>query len=117
MKTWSDISANKEFQSLTKGEQAMAASYFFDKHIAPNVGDADVAEAQQYFMDKAGLGDSGYAAYSGEGQETSGNRVYDTGLDVAKGAVSLGQSAVGLASMATGGLVGKGMRYLGYDPK
>ena len=44
-------------------------------------------------------------------------RVKDTGVDLAKGVVGFGQSAVGLASLATGGLVGEGMRSLGYDPQ
>ena len=40
----------------------------------------------------------------------------DTAIDVAKGAVGLGESAIGLADLATGNLVGKGWGELGYDP-
>jgi hypothetical protein len=41
----------------------------------------------------------------------------DMGIKVAQGVVGLGQAAVGLGSLATGGLVGKGARALGYDPQ
>lgn len=41
----------------------------------------------------------------------------DVGIKLAQGVVDLGSSAVGLGSLATGGLVGKGARALGYDPK
>lgn len=41
----------------------------------------------------------------------------DTGLDLAKGVVGLGESVVGLADLATGNLVGKGLDAIGYDPE
>jgi N12 class adenine-specific DNA methylase/tRNA1(Val) A37 N6-methylase TrmN6 len=41
----------------------------------------------------------------------------DMAIKGAQGVVGLGQSAVGLGSLATGGLVGEGMRAIGYDPK
>ena len=41
----------------------------------------------------------------------------DIGVKTAQGAVDLGQSVVGLASLATGGAAGKGMRAIGYDPE
>lgn len=41
----------------------------------------------------------------------------DVGIKLAQGAVDLGSSAVGIGSLATGGLIGKGARALGYDPK
>jgi N12 class adenine-specific DNA methylase len=41
----------------------------------------------------------------------------DVGIKLAQGAVDLGASAVGLGSLATGGLLGQGMRAIGYDPK
>ena len=41
----------------------------------------------------------------------------DVGVKLAQGAVDLGAAAVGLGSLASGGLVGKGMRAIGYDPK
>lgn len=40
----------------------------------------------------------------------------DTGLDLAKGIVVLGESAVGIADLATGNLAGKGLGLIGYDP-
>lgn len=43
--------------------------------------------------------------------------VGDMGIKAAQGVVDLGSSVVGLGSLATGGLVGKGMRAIGYDPK
>jgi hypothetical protein len=42
--------------------------------------------------------------------------IADMGVKAAQGVVDLGQSAVGAASLATGGLAGKGMRAIGYDP-
>jgi hypothetical protein len=41
----------------------------------------------------------------------------DVGIKLAQGAVDLGQSVVGLGSLATGGLVGKAARAVGYDPE
>jgi hypothetical protein len=41
----------------------------------------------------------------------------DVGIKLAQGVVDLGASAVGLGSLATGGLLGQGMRAIGYDPK
>lgn len=41
----------------------------------------------------------------------------DTGLDLAKGVVGLGESVVGLADLVTGNLVGKGLDAIGYDPE
>ena len=43
-------------------------------------------------------------------------RVADIGIDVAKGIVGVGESVVGIADLATVGLVGKGMEAIGYDP-
>ena len=40
----------------------------------------------------------------------------DMAIKGAQGIVGLGQAVVGLGSLATGGLVGKGMRKIGYDP-
>jgi hypothetical protein len=42
--------------------------------------------------------------------------IADMGIKGAQGVVDLGQSVVGAASLATGGLAGKGMRAIGYDP-
>jgi adenine/guanine phosphoribosyltransferase-like PRPP-binding protein len=41
----------------------------------------------------------------------------DMGIKAAQGAVDLGQSVVGVGSLATGGLAGKAMRAVGYDPE
>jgi N12 class adenine-specific DNA methylase len=41
----------------------------------------------------------------------------DMAIKGAQGVVGLGQSVVGVGSLATGGLVGKGMRAIGYDPQ
>lgn len=43
--------------------------------------------------------------------------VKDTGLDIAKGVVSLGESVVGIGNLVTGGLIGDGLAAIGYDPK
>jgi hypothetical protein len=45
------------------------------------------------------------------------DRVGDTAIDLAKGTIGLGQSVVGLGSLATGGLLSDGMRSLGYKPE
>lgn len=45
------------------------------------------------------------------------DRVGDTAIDLAKGTIGLGQSVVGLGSLATGGLLSDGMRSLGYEPE
>ena len=44
------------------------------------------------------------------------DRVKDVGIDIARGVVNAGQTAAGLASLATGGLAGKGLAAVGYDP-
>ncbi len=41
----------------------------------------------------------------------------DTGIDLAKGVVGLGESAVGVADLFSGNLVGEGLGSVGYDPK
>jgi hypothetical protein len=41
----------------------------------------------------------------------------DTAIDAGKGVVGLGESVVGLADLATGNLVGKGLGAVGYDPE
>lgn len=43
--------------------------------------------------------------------------VGDVGIKLAQGVVDLGQSAVGVGSLLTGGAVGKSMRAIGYDPE
>lgn len=48
---------------------------------------------------------------------TWGEAIADSGIDLAKGVVGLGESAVGLADLATGNLVGKGLGAIGYDPE
>lgn len=40
----------------------------------------------------------------------------DSAIDLAKGTVGLGESAVGLADLATGNLVGQGLGAVGFDP-
>jgi hypothetical protein len=45
-----------------------------------------------------------------------GRTLADVAIKGAQGVVGLGQSAVGLGNIATGGLVGKGMQAIGYDP-
>jgi len=41
----------------------------------------------------------------------------DVGVKLAQGVVDLGSAAVGLSSLATGGLVGKGARAVGFNPE
>lgn len=50
-------------------------------------------------------------------ERTWGEAIADTGIDLAKGVVGFGESAVGLADLATGNLVGKGLGAIGYDPE
>lgn len=56
------------------------------------------------------------AAQSGEGAGVL-RSAGDLGIKVAQGVVDLGSAVVGISSLATGGLVGKGMRAIGYDPE
>jgi hypothetical protein len=42
--------------------------------------------------------------------------IADMGIKGAQGVVDLGQSVVGAASLATGGVAGKALRSVGYDP-
>ena len=60
---------------------------------------------------------SGYKEIKPPAPRGVGGFIKDTGLDLAKGVVSLGESAVGIADLATGGYAGKGLAALGYDPK
>lgn len=46
-----------------------------------------------------------------------GGFLKDTGLDVAKGVVGLGESVVGLGNLASFGMLGKVAEAVGYDPK
>ena len=54
----------------------------------------------------------GYEAPKG----TVGGRLKDTAIDLGRGVVGIGKAAAGLGSLATGGLVGKGLDAIGYDP-
>jgi hypothetical protein len=45
-----------------------------------------------------------------------GGFLKDTAIDATKGVVGLGESAVGLANIATGNMAGKGLAKFGYDP-
>ena len=49
--------------------------------------------------------------------ETALDIAADTGIDVTKGVMQLGQSVVGLGGLLTGGLLSDGMRALGYRPE
>jgi N12 class adenine-specific DNA methylase len=85
--------------------------------------DASFVDAlhQLYYptMDKAALeAKLGYQAPQPAPQQAGVLRtVGDVGIKAAQGVVDVGSSIVGLGSLATGGLVGKGARALGYDPK
>ena len=46
----------------------------------------------------------------------AGGFLKDTAIDVAKGVVSAGESAVGLGDIVTGNAVGTGLRSVGFDP-
>ena len=46
-----------------------------------------------------------------------GDRAADVGIDLSKGVIQLGQTVIGLGSLATGGYLSDGMRALGYDPE
>lgn len=50
-------------------------------------------------------------------KRTVGGTIKDVGVSAFKGAVGLGEAVVGLSNLATGGLVGKGMDKIGYDPQ
>ena len=52
-----------------------------------------------------------------EPERTPLNVATDTGVSLAKGIVGLGEAAAGVANIATGGLAGKGLDAVGYDPK
>ncbi len=70
-------------------------------------------------MDKGELSKRlGYAPPAAAGESAGVLRTAgDVGIKLAQGAVDLGASVVGLGSLATGGLVGEGMRAIGYDPQ
>lgn len=52
----------------------------------------------------------------GQPKRTVLGTVADAGVSLAKGVVGTGEAAAGLASLATGGLAGKGLDAIGYDP-
>ena len=41
----------------------------------------------------------------------------DTGIDLSKGVVGLGEATVGIADLITFNMVGKGLEFIGYDPE
>jgi len=45
------------------------------------------------------------------------DRTKDLGVDVARAGIGAGEAVVGLASLATGGVAGKGFQELGYNPE
>ena len=50
-------------------------------------------------------------------KSTTGQRIADVGLSVARGVVGLGESAVGIADIATGGGFGNALERAGFNPK
>ncbi|MET3135495.1 hypothetical protein AAKU55_005805, partial [Oxalobacteraceae bacterium GrIS 1.11] len=88
-----------------------------------NLDDAQFVDALHtlYYpdMDKASLSAQlGYAPPAPPAQQAGLARLIgDAGIKLAQGAVDLGSSVVGLGSLASGGMIGKSARALGYDPK
>lgn len=53
----------------------------------------------------------------GQPKRTIGGTLKDIGVTTANAAIGAGEAVVGLADLATGGMAGKGLSQLGYDPK
>ncbi len=76
----------------------------FHKKYYPDLNLDQVANAMGYKPPKAP-------------EQSAWRRVGDVAVDVAKGGVLAGEAMVGLTDLATGGLAGRGMEAIGYDPK
>lgn len=87
--------------------------YLAEKHGFPVKDAREAGVAESVLLDFFREKDAGKVQAP---DATMIDRAKDAGIDVAKGVIGLGRGAVGLASMATGGAVGKGMRAIGYDP-
>ena len=53
----------------------------------------------------------------GQPKRTIGGTLKDIGVTSVNAAIGVGKAVVGLADLATGGMAGKGLSQLGYDPK
>ena len=53
----------------------------------------------------------------GQPKRTIGGTLKDIGVISVNAAIGAGEAVVGLADLATGGMAGKGLSQLGYDPK
>lgn len=53
----------------------------------------------------------------GGADDGSWRRATDLGVDAARGAIGLGKGLIGIGDLATGGLIGKGARAIGYNPE
>ena len=53
----------------------------------------------------------------GQPKRTIGGTLKDIGVTTVNAAIGAGEAVVGLADLATGGMAGKGLSQLGYDPK
>jgi len=87
------------------------------KGIEPIIQEDIKRRTPPSFMDKLRSATSGVAPGIGE-TPTRSLLDYgkDTAIDVAKGVVGLGESAVGLADIFSGNITGKGLSEVGYDP-
>ncbi|WP_025915782.1 LPD38 domain-containing protein [Herminiimonas sp. CN] len=105
---WTEVEAKPEFQRLSDEDKAYTKKAYFDHWVAPHVGGERDALFEQFMAPSKKKEPPQAGAL-----RTAG----DIGIKLAQGVVDLGQSVVGLGSLATGGAVGKGMRAIGYDPE
>lgn len=74
------------------------------------------ASSDNFFSDTLGDAPKAEAKPAAKSPGIMG-RLADTGVDLAKGVVSFGESAVGVGDIVSFGAVGKGLEAIGYDPK
>lgn len=106
---WRDIERGAKYQKLPDAEKQALKLRYFDELIAPHAKAAgvDVQAERQKLMQSP----------NGSAERTWGEYAADTGLDLAKGVVGLGESVVGLADLVTGNKVGEALASVGYDPE
>ncbi|MGE5522376.1 MAG: LPD38 domain-containing protein [Rhodospirillaceae bacterium] len=103
---WDEIAATEKFKALPADEREFYRGAYFDQYIAPTVAPEAVGGARQQWDDLTKVK-----------PQSAMRRVGDVGVDLAKGTVGFGESAVGILDLISFGAAGEGLAAIGYDPK
>lgn len=104
---WDEITQSPNFTALPFDEREKLRGAYFNDFVAPTVEPAKIDLARKEWNELTGPPPSA----------TAGGRMTDSAIDLAKGAIGLGESGVGILDLISFGAAGKAMESIGYDPK